>query len=43
LEGIVKDNSKMGTLVGSPRGFSKIEADFSANPNAYLFENIEII
>jgi len=43
LEGIVKDNSKMGTLVGSPRGFAKVDAEFSSNPNAYLFDNIEII
>ena len=37
LEGIVKDNSKLGTLVGSPRGHAKID---SSNPNAHLFENI---
>jgi hypothetical protein len=33
----------MGTLVGSPRGFAKIEADFSSNPNAHLFENMDPI
>ena len=33
----------MGTLVGSPRGFAKVDAEFSSNPNAYLFDNIEII
>ena len=43
LEGIVKDNSKLGTLVGSPRGLVKIDIDFSSNPNAHLFENIYAI
>lgn len=43
LEGIVKDNSKLGTLAGSPRGLAKIQADFSSNPNAHLFENIYAI
>lgn len=43
LEGIVKDNSKLGTLVGSPRGHAKIDIDFSSNPNAHLFENIYAI
>ena len=42
LEGIVKDNSKLGTLLGSPRGLVKIDIDFS-NPNAHLFENIYAI
>lgn len=32
----------MGTLVGSPRGLSKLEADFT-HPNAHLFEIIEPI
>jgi hypothetical protein len=28
LGGVAKDNSKLGTLMGSPRGFAKLQDDF---------------